>query len=63
VRPDWPQPDWQAYLLSDDDYLAMRKVVGYVHLHDAQRPHGDVADSRGRRSLTNWGHHPLAEAD
>ena len=47
--------------LSDDDLAAMRKVVGYVHRHSAQRPQGDIADTRWRKSLMNWGHDPLAE--
>ncbi|MET8576781.1 DUF3140 domain-containing protein [Streptomyces sp. NPDC005012] len=46
--------------LSDDDYAHMRKVVGYVRRHLAQRPSGDVRDSRWRHSLMNWGHDPLA---
>lgn len=41
------------------DYADMRKVVGYVHRHLAQRPGGDVADSRWRKSLMNWGHDPV----
>ncbi|MET7456745.1 DUF3140 domain-containing protein [Streptomyces sp. NPDC005574] len=45
--------------LSDKDYEHMRKVVGYVHRHLAQRPSGDVRDSRWRHSLMNWGHDPL----
>ncbi len=45
--------------LSDDDYAHMRKVVGYVHRHLAQRPDGDVSDTRWRYSLMNWGHDPL----
>ena len=45
--------------LSDDDYAHMRKVVGYVHRHLAQRPSGDVEDSAWRYSLMNWGHDPL----
>ena len=44
--------------LSDDDYAAMRKVVGYVDRHMAQRPSGDVTDTRWRYSLMNWGHDP-----
>ena len=43
----------------DAEYDLMRKVTGYVHRHTAQRPHGDVADSRWRKSLMNWGHDPL----
>jgi hypothetical protein len=46
--------------LTEDDLAHMRKVTGYVHRHLAQRPaHGDVADSRWRFSLMNWGHDPL----
>ncbi|MFJ4283387.1 DUF3140 domain-containing protein [Streptomyces massasporeus] len=45
--------------LTDDDYQHMRKVVGYVRRHLAQRPSGDVQDSRWRYSLMNWGHDPL----
>ena len=45
--------------LTDDDYGHMRKVVGYVHRHLAQRPDHDVKDSRWRYSLMNWGHDPL----
>ena len=47
--------------LTDDDLAAMRKVVGYVHRHIAQRPHGDVTDTRWRHSLMNWGHDPLKD--
>jgi hypothetical protein len=45
--------------LSDDDHAHMRKVNGYVKRHLAQRPKGDVKDSRWRYSLMNWGHDPL----
>lgn len=45
--------------LSDDDYVHMRKVIGYVHRHTAQRPEGDVKQTRWRFSLMNWGHDPL----
>ena len=44
--------------LTDDDYAHMRKVVGYVHRHLAQEP-SNVATSRWRYSLMNWGHDPL----
>ena len=44
--------------LTDDDYGHMRKVVGYVHRHLAQRPDGDVTHTRWRYSLMNWGHDP-----
>ncbi len=49
----------KAVELDDDDYAAMRKVVGYVHRHGKQRPAGDVTDTRWRKSLMNWGHDPL----
>ncbi|MEU6426907.1 DUF3140 domain-containing protein [Microbispora sp. NPDC046973] len=45
--------------LDDEDYAHMRKVVGYVHRHLAQRPSGDVRETRWRYSLMNWGHDPL----
>jgi Protein of unknown function (DUF3140) len=45
--------------LSDDDVAHMRKVVGYVHRHLAQRPDGDVSETPWRYSLMNWGHDPL----
>ena len=45
--------------LTDADHADMRKVVGYVHRHAAQRPEGDVTDTKWRKSLMNWGHDPL----
>ncbi|MES2889097.1 MAG: DUF3140 domain-containing protein [Pseudomonadota bacterium] len=47
--------------VSDDDLAHMKKVIGYVHRHLAQRPHGDVSESRWRYSLMNWGHDPLRD--
>lgn len=47
--------------LTDDDYAHMRKVIGYVHRHSAQRPEGDVTDTPWRYSLMNWGHDPLED--
>lgn len=46
--------------LDDEDYLHMRKVVGYVHRHRAQRP-ANIYTSRWRYSLMNWGHDPVKE--
>ena len=46
--------------LGASDLAHMRKVVGYVHRHLAQRPGGDVRHTRWRWSLMNWGHDPLA---
>ncbi|WP_214401830.1 DUF3140 domain-containing protein [Pseudonocardia lacus] len=45
--------------LTDDDRAHMRKVVGYVHRHTAQRPKGDIEGSTWRHSLMNWGHDPV----
>ena len=47
--------------LTADDYAHMRKVVGYVHRHRAQRPE-NIYTSRWRYSLMNWGHDPTKEA-
>ena len=44
--------------LTDDDLQHMKKVAGYVSRHLAQRPDGDVTDTRWRYSLMNWGHDP-----
>ena len=44
--------------LDDDDYKHMRKVVGYVARHSAQKPANQVT-SRWRYSLMNWGHDPI----
>ena len=46
--------------LEPDDYAHMRKVVGYVARHKAQRPE-NVVTSRWRYSLMNWGHDPLKD--
>ncbi|WP_228973101.1 DUF3140 domain-containing protein [Streptomyces sp. DH12] len=48
--------------LDDDDVAHMRKVVGYIRRHLAQRPSGDVTDTRWRHSLMNWGHDPLKDS-
>ena len=45
--------------LTDADYADMRKVAGYIKRHSAQRPGGDVTETRWRHSLMNWGHDPL----
>jgi len=47
---------------TDDDIDQMRRVTGYVHRHLAQRPDGDVEDTRWRHSLMNWGHDPLKKS-
>ena len=43
-----------------DDYAHMRKVVGFIARHSAQRPE-NVYTSRWRYSLMNWGHDPAKE--
>ena len=50
----------KAAELTADDYAHMRKVVGYVRRHSAQRPENMVT-SRWRYSLMNWGHDPVKE--
>lgn len=47
--------------LSDADYDHMKKVISYVKRHRAQKPQGDIKDSKWRYSLKNWGHDPCKE--
>src|ERR671916_2915068 len=51
------EPDY-----TDDDIEHMRRVVSYVHRHQAQEPKGDVEDSNWHYSLMNWGPRPLEVA-
>lgn len=37
----------------------MSRVYSYVRRHAAQRPSGEIEDTRWRYSLMNWGHDPL----
>lgn len=46
--------------LTDEDYIHMRKTVGFVRRHLARRPENQVT-SRWRYSLMNWGHDPLSD--
>ena len=46
--------------IGDDDLAHMRKVVGFIRRHSAQRP-DNIYTSRWRYSLMNWGHDPLRE--
>jgi hypothetical protein len=48
--------------LTAGDYDHMRKVVGYIARHLAQRPQ-NIYTSRWRYSLMNWGHDPVKEDD
>jgi len=43
------------------DFKHMKKVVGYVHRHLAQKPSGDIKETPWRYSLMNWGHDPLED--
>ena len=46
--------------LSEAQWDHVAKVVGYIKRHKAQGgPEDDVAHSRWRYSLMNWGHDPL----
>ena len=49
--------------LTDDDESHMHKVHSYISRHLAQGPHhqADVATSRWRYSLMNWGHDPMKD--
>ncbi|MCW2613227.1 MAG: cation transporter [Frankiales bacterium] len=50
--------------LTDDDAAHMRKVVGYVQRHLAQRPDksaDELEHTRWTASLRNWGHDPLQD--
>jgi hypothetical protein len=51
--------DKTAADLTDADYRHMRKVIGFCRRHLAQRPWGDVTDTRWRWSLMNWAHDPV----
>ena len=44
--------------LDDSDHEHMKKVVGYIRRHSAQKPEGDIKDSNWRYSLMNWGYDP-----
>ena len=46
--------------LDDDDYAHMRKVIGFIRRHSAQRPE-NIYTSRWRYSLMNWGHDPAKD--
>ncbi len=41
------------------DFQHMKKVVGYVHRHLAQKPSGNIQETAWRYSLMNWGCDPL----
>jgi hypothetical protein len=48
--------------LTPGDYRHMRKVIGFINRHLAQRPPrppGELQTTRWRYALMNWGHDPL----
>ncbi|MEQ1616841.1 MAG: DUF3140 domain-containing protein [Terricaulis sp.] len=45
--------------LTEAQLRHMRKVVGFIRRHRAQRPGGDISRTRWRYSLMNWGHDPM----
>jgi len=48
---------------TDDDIEHMRRVVSYVHRHQAQEPKGDVEDSNWRYSLILGSQSPKVASD
>lgn len=46
---------------TEDDLNHINRVLSYIHRHTAQRPSGDIKDTRWRYSLMNWGRDPLKE--
>lgn len=43
---------------NEGDMKHIRKVIGYIHRHLAQKPEGNVTETNWRYSLMNWGHDP-----
>ncbi|GJD22514.1 hypothetical protein RIVM261_074700 [Rivularia sp. IAM M-261] len=48
------QKDEDEY--TEDDFAHMKKVVSYIHRHSAQKPEGDIENTRWYYSLKNWGY-------
>lgn len=42
--------------LTDKDYHQMQRVISYISRHKAQKPHGDLSDTKWNYSLKNWGY-------
>lgn len=42
--------------LTAADYTHMHKVIAYISRHKAQKPTGDVSDTKWNYSLKNWGY-------
>lgn len=51
--------DKRSEEMTAPDLKHVHKVVGYIKRHLAQRPDGDVSETRWRYSLMNWGHDPI----
>lgn len=50
----------KSHEYGDFEVAHMRKVIGYIKRHTAQGPSKqNVATSRWRYSLMNWGHDPM----
>ncbi len=42
--------------LNEADYHQMQRVISYISRHKAQKPKGDVSDTKWNYSLKNWGY-------
>ncbi len=42
--------------LTEDDYHQMHRVISYISRHTAQKPEGDVENTKWNYSLKNWGY-------
>jgi hypothetical protein len=42
--------------LTEADYHQMHRVISYISRHKAQKPDGDVSETRWNYSLKNWGY-------
>lgn len=46
---------------TEADFAHMRKTIGFIRRHRAQRPYGDISRTRWRFSLMNWGFDPCKD--
>jgi protein subunit release factor B len=42
--------------LTEDDFHQMHRVISYISRHKAQKPDGDVSETKWNYSLKNWGY-------
>jgi hypothetical protein len=47
--------------LTGADIAHMHKTVAFIKRHMAQRPAGDISQTRWAHSLKNWGHDPTKD--